>query len=262
MKRILLIVLILLSIKSYSQLDFTKNQTTEREKPLNKKELEDLLNLTKVKLNLCLSEKEALQKQNEYLKQNNSDLINNLKELTVLTTRGAQNLEKSLESLKKKDSIISELANQLKNQNKSSKTINYLEKNKISIVDNYIKSKIKKLDVDSRPYEYEEARNFIFHDLDSDGVEELLAFYTLEGFGGGNNWQHYLAIFKVINDKHIFIDERIIYGDVWGFKYQSGELIKKDKNKLVFKVYGSSINNDTGYEEMVIMFINNTLVLK
>jgi len=77
------------------------------------KECQDLLNSTTVKLNLCLSEKDALSKQNDYLKQNNSDLINNSKELTVLTTKGAQNLEKSLESLKEKDLKISRLQDAL-----------------------------------------------------------------------------------------------------------------------------------------------------
>ncbi len=77
------------------------------------KECQDLLNSTTVKLNMCLSEKEALSKQNEYLKQNNSDLINNSKELTVLTTKGAQNLEKSLESLKEKDLKINRLQDAL-----------------------------------------------------------------------------------------------------------------------------------------------------
>ena len=77
------------------------------------KECQDLLNSTTVKLNLCLSEKEALQKQNDYLKQNNSDLINNQKELTMLTTKGAQNLEKSLESLKEKDLKITRLQDAL-----------------------------------------------------------------------------------------------------------------------------------------------------
>ena len=62
---------------------------------------------------MCLSEKEALSKQNEYLKQNNSDLINNQKELTMLTSKGAQNLEKSLESLKEKDLKISRLQDAL-----------------------------------------------------------------------------------------------------------------------------------------------------
>jgi chemotaxis protein MotB len=77
------------------------------------KECQDLLNSTTVKLNLCLSEKDALSKQNDYLKQNNTDLISNSKELTVLTTKGAQNLEKSLESLKEKDLKISRLQDAL-----------------------------------------------------------------------------------------------------------------------------------------------------
>jgi chemotaxis protein MotB len=77
------------------------------------KECQDLLNSTTVKLNLCLSEKDALSKQNDYLKQNNSDLINSGKEMTVLTTKGAQNLEKSLESLKEKDLKISRLQDAL-----------------------------------------------------------------------------------------------------------------------------------------------------
>ncbi|MBF6642322.1 OmpA family protein [Flavobacterium sp. J49] len=77
------------------------------------KECQDLLNSTTVKLNLCLSEKEALSKQNDYLKQNNSDLINNSKELTMLTSKGAQNLEKSLESLREKDLKITRLQDAL-----------------------------------------------------------------------------------------------------------------------------------------------------
>ena len=77
------------------------------------KECQDLLNSTTMKLNLCLSEKDALSKQNDYLKQNNSDLINSSKEMTVLTTKGAQNLEKSLESLKEKDLKISRLQDAL-----------------------------------------------------------------------------------------------------------------------------------------------------
>lgn len=77
------------------------------------KECQDLLNSTTVKLNMCLSEKDALSKQNDYLKQNNSDLINSSKELTVLTTKGAQNLEKSLESLREKDLKISRLQDAL-----------------------------------------------------------------------------------------------------------------------------------------------------
>lgn len=77
------------------------------------KEIQDLLNSATVKLNNCLTEKSAMSDQLDYLKKNNSDLINSSKELTVLTTKGAENLEKSLESLKEKDLKISRLQDAL-----------------------------------------------------------------------------------------------------------------------------------------------------
>jgi chemotaxis protein MotB len=77
------------------------------------KECQDLLNSTTVKLNLCLSEKDALSQQNDYLKKNNSDLISNSKEMTVLTTKGAQNIEKALETIKEKDLKISRMQDAL-----------------------------------------------------------------------------------------------------------------------------------------------------
>ena len=77
------------------------------------KEIQDLLNTATIKLNTCLTEKSSIAEQLEYLKKNNSDLINSSKELTVLTTKGAENLEKSLESLKEKDLKISRLQDAL-----------------------------------------------------------------------------------------------------------------------------------------------------
>jgi len=89
----------------------TKKKIAELE--AKNKECQDLLNSTTVKLNLCLTEKEALNQQNDYLKKNNSDLINSQKEMTVLTTKGAQNIEKALESLKEKDLKISRMQDAL-----------------------------------------------------------------------------------------------------------------------------------------------------
>lgn len=89
----------------------TKKKIAELE--AKNKEIQDLLNSCTVKLNSCLTEKDALNSQNEYLKKNNTDLINSSKEMTVLTTKGAQNLEKSLESLKEKDLKISRLQDAL-----------------------------------------------------------------------------------------------------------------------------------------------------
>lgn len=84
------------------------------------KETQDLLNSVTVKLNSCLSEKDllnaeksSLMSQLDYLKKNNSDLINSSKEMTVLTTKGAENLEKSLESLREKDLKITRLQDAL-----------------------------------------------------------------------------------------------------------------------------------------------------
>ena len=77
------------------------------------KEFQDLLNSTTVKLNLCLSEKEALSQQNDYLKKNNSDLISASKDMTILSTKGAQNIEKALETIKEKDLKISRMQDAL-----------------------------------------------------------------------------------------------------------------------------------------------------
>jgi chemotaxis protein MotB len=77
------------------------------------KECQDLLNSTTVKLNLCMTEKEALANQVDYLKKNNSDLISASKDMTVLSTKGAQNIEKALESIKEKDLKISRMQDAL-----------------------------------------------------------------------------------------------------------------------------------------------------
>ncbi|WP_405382039.1 flagellar motor protein MotB [Maribacter sp. LLG6340-A2] len=80
------------------------------------KNTQDLLNSATVKLNDCLEEKatassrlQTLEDQNAFLKANNQDLINNMGNLTTLTTKGAENLEKSLESLQEKDLTIRKL---------------------------------------------------------------------------------------------------------------------------------------------------------
>lgn len=80
------------------------------------KETQDLLNSATVKLNDCLEDKatadarlKTLEDQNAFLKANNQELINNMGNLTTLTTKGAENLEKSLESLREKDLTIRKL---------------------------------------------------------------------------------------------------------------------------------------------------------
>ena len=89
----------------------TKKKLAECE--AKNKEIQDLLNSATVKLNTCLSEKDALGSQIEFLKKNNSDLINNMGNITTLSSKGAENLEKSLESMKEKDLKITRLQDAL-----------------------------------------------------------------------------------------------------------------------------------------------------
>ena len=107
MRKVLFLSLATLTLASCG----SKKKIAELEQ--KNKECQDLLNSTTMKLNLCLTEKEALSQQNEYLKKNNSDLINSSKELTMLTTKGAENLQRSLESLKEKDLKINRLQDAL-----------------------------------------------------------------------------------------------------------------------------------------------------
>lgn len=51
----------------------------------------------------------SLEEQIEFLKKNNQDLISNMGNMTTLTAKGAENLEKSLESIKEKDTHIKSL---------------------------------------------------------------------------------------------------------------------------------------------------------
>ena len=108
MKRVLLLMtLVTMTLTSCG----TKKKIADLE--AKNKEIQDLLNTATVKLNTCLTEKDALANQVDFLKKNNNDLINNMGNLTTLTAKGAENLEKSLESLKEKDLKINRLQDAL-----------------------------------------------------------------------------------------------------------------------------------------------------
>lgn len=96
------------SKKQYAELEAKQKQT------------QDLLNTATVKLNSCLTDKAAadarlisLQERLADMKKTNEDLIQSSKDLTMLTSKGATNLEKSLESLKEKDLKITRLQDAL-----------------------------------------------------------------------------------------------------------------------------------------------------
>lgn len=96
------------SKKKYAELE-TKQKNTQ-----------DLLNTATVKLNDCLTERatasaraKELEERLADMKKTNGDLIQSSKDLTMLTSKGATNLEKSLESLKEKDMKITRLQDAL-----------------------------------------------------------------------------------------------------------------------------------------------------
>ena len=89
------------SQKKYAELE-AKNKKTQ-----------DLLNTATVKLNDCLEEKASasselkiLQDQVSNLKNTNAALLNNVGNLATLSSKEAENLERSLESIKEKDMQI------------------------------------------------------------------------------------------------------------------------------------------------------------
>ena len=107
MKRIALTLSILAVMTSC----VSKKKFTELE--AKNKETQDLLNTATVKLNSCLEEKAALAATAATLKEQNQGLISVSKDMTVLSTKGAENIEKALESIKEKDLKISRMQDAL-----------------------------------------------------------------------------------------------------------------------------------------------------
>ncbi|MFD0964107.1 OmpA/MotB family protein [Pseudofulvibacter geojedonensis] len=111
---------IILSILSITLLSACVSKKKFSSLEAENKKNKDLLNTATVKLNSCLEERASatarlasLEERLAELRKTNEGLIESSKELTVLTTKGAQNLEKSLESLKEKDLKISRLQDAL-----------------------------------------------------------------------------------------------------------------------------------------------------
>lgn len=107
---------ILLGLSAAVLLGSCVSQKKYAELEAKQKETEDLLNSATVKLNSCLEEKAGLTAKNQSLESQvaslnatNGDLIRQIGNFTDLTKKGAENLEKSLESLKEKDLTIRKL---------------------------------------------------------------------------------------------------------------------------------------------------------
>ena len=104
-------IVIALSVMALLTSCVSKKKYTQLE--ARNKETQDLLNTATVKLNSCLEEKAGLAATAATLKEQNQGLISVSKDMTVLSTKGAQNIEKALESIKEKDLKISRMQDAL-----------------------------------------------------------------------------------------------------------------------------------------------------
>lgn len=92
------------SQKRYSDLESLQQNTKELLDSATSK-----LGATETQLSASSERLNALSEQNKFLRANNQDLINNIGNLTTLTQKGADNLERSLESIKEKDLVINRM---------------------------------------------------------------------------------------------------------------------------------------------------------
>tara|TARA_R110000868_G_scaffold299242_3_gene559499 strand:+ start:14722 stop:15561 length:840 start_codon:yes stop_codon:yes gene_type:complete len=108
MKKILLFSLatLLLLSSCVSKKEYTALEAKQ-------KETQDLLNTATVKLNSCLSDKSAAIARTTALEEQIADLRKNNDNLTVLSAKGASNVEKTLESIKEKELKITRLQDAL-----------------------------------------------------------------------------------------------------------------------------------------------------
>lgn len=98
--------IMLLSATAAILLSSCVSQKKYNELEAKQRETQDQLNTATVKLNSCLDEKERMNEQIARLNNTNAALLNNVGDLATLSKKEAENLERSLESIKEKDLAI------------------------------------------------------------------------------------------------------------------------------------------------------------
>jgi chemotaxis protein MotB len=146
MKRILMLSLttMLLLSSCVSKKDFAALETKQ-------KNTQDLLNTATVKLNACLSDEaaataraNALEDRIADLRRSNDNLIQSNQDLTMLTAKGADNVEKTLESIKEKDLKITRLQDALNKKDSVTLAIVTSLKREVGINDPDIEINVEK----------------------------------------------------------------------------------------------------------------------
>jgi len=198
------------------------------------KNTEDLLNTATVKLNSCLSDKavanaslNALKDQLVDLRKTNDALISSSKEMTVLTTKGADNLEKTLESLQERDLKINRLQDAIS------------KKDSITLA--IISSLKKSVGIDDPDIEINVEKGVVFISI----ADKLL--FKSGSFTVTQKAKSVLEkVAKVINDKPDF--EAMIEGHTDNRTYSSGVLVDnwdlsvKRSTSIIRALQGMGVN--------------------
>ncbi|PKQ46549.1 OmpA/MotB family protein [Confluentibacter flavum] len=139
MKKVLLFSLatILLLSSCVSKKQFTDLQAKQ-------KETQDLLNSATVKLNSCLEERATSTARATALEEQVADLRKANDNLTVLSSKGASNIEKTLESIKEKDLKITRLQDALNQKDSITLAIVTSLKREVGINDPDIEINVEK----------------------------------------------------------------------------------------------------------------------
>ena len=175
------------------------------------KNTENLLNTATVKLNTCLSDKavanaslNALKDQLGDLRKTNDALISSSKEMTLLTSKGADNLEKTLESLQERDLKINRLQDAI------------TKKDSITLA--IVSSLKKSVGIDDPDIEINVEKGVVFISI----ADKLL--FKSGSFSVTNKAKTVLEkVAKVISDKPDF--EAMIEGHTDNRTYSSGILV-------------------------------------
>jgi chemotaxis protein MotB len=175
------------------------------------KNTQDLLNTASVKLNKCLADEaaasarlEGLKEQLADLRKTNQDLIDTKGNLTTLTQKGAENLEKSLESMKEKDLKINRLQDALN------------KKDSVTLA--LVTSLKKAVGIDDPDIEINVEKGVVFI-----SIADKLLFKTAS-YNVTTRAKEVLAkVAKVINSKPEF--EAMVEGHTDNRSYQSGVLL-------------------------------------
>ncbi len=175
------------------------------------KNTEDLLNTATVKLNSCLSDKAvadanltALRDQLSDLRKTNDALISSSEQMTMLTSKGADNLEKTLESLQERDLKINRLQDAI------------TKKDSITLA--IVSSLKKSVGIDDPDIEINVEKGVVFISIADKLLFKSGSFVVTEKAKGVLE-----KVAKVINDKPDF--EAMIEGHTDNRSYSNGVLV-------------------------------------